>query len=45
MKLQVTLDTVSVEAGISLLRDVADYLDIIEVGTPLLLDAGMAAVS
>ena len=45
MKLQVTLDTMSVEAGIALLRDVAPYLDIIEVGTPLLLDTGMQAIT
>lgn len=44
MKLQVTLDTYSVEEGISRVRVIADYVDIIEVGTPLLLDAGMAAV-
>ena len=44
MKLQVTLDTYSVEEGISRVRIIAEYIDIIEVGTPLLLDAGMAAV-
>ncbi|MBP3893206.1 MAG: orotidine 5'-phosphate decarboxylase [Atopobiaceae bacterium] len=44
MKLQVTLDTYSVEDGISLVQAVADYIDIIEVGTPLLLDTGMLAV-
>ena len=45
MKLQVTLDTVSVEVGIAKLAGVAPYLDIIEVGTPLLLDEGMDAVT
>lgn len=45
MKLQVTLDTLSVEAGISMLGDMAPYLDIIEVGMPLLLDTGMDAIS
>ena len=44
MKLQVTLDTYSVEEGISRVRVVADNVDIVEVGTPLLLDAGMDAV-
>lgn len=44
MKLQVTLDTVSVEMGIAKLQGVAQYLDIIEVGTPLLLDEGMEAI-
>ncbi len=45
MKLQVTLDTMSVEAGIGLLTDVAPYIDIIEVGMPLLLETGMQAIS
>lgn len=44
MKLQVTLDTMSVEEGIALLHDVAPFVDVIEVGTPLLLDAGMNAI-
>ncbi len=44
MKLQVTLDTYSVEDGIALVRSVAEYVDIIEVGTPLLLDEGMSAI-
>lgn len=44
MKLQVTLDTMRVEAGIERLEDVAPFLDIIEVGTPLLLEMGMAAI-
>lgn len=44
MKLQVTLDTMDVRAGIDLLADVAPFVDIIEVGTPLLLDAGMRAI-
>lgn len=45
MKLQVTLDTYEVEDGINRLRPVASYVDVIEVGTPLLLDAGMDAVA
>ena len=44
MKLQVTLDAYSVEEGIALVRAIAGSIDIIEVGTPLLLDVGMAAV-
>lgn len=44
MKLQITLDTYSVEDGIDLVRGIARHVDIIEVGTPLLLDAGMVAV-
>lgn len=45
MKLQVTLDTLSAEAGIARLKPVAEHLDIIEVGTPLLLEAGMQAIA
>lgn len=45
MKLQITLDTYSVEEGIALLRGIADSIDVVEVGTPLLLDEGMGAVS
>ena len=45
MKLQITLDTYDVEAGIELVSVIADSIDIIEVGTPLLLDAGMGAVT
>ena len=44
MKLQVTLDTYSAQDGIALLRSVADSIDVIEVGNPLLLDEGMAAI-
>lgn len=44
MKLQVTLDTYSIDDGIELVRGVADYLDVIEVGTPLLLESGMSAI-
>ena len=44
MKLQVTLDTYSIDDGISLVQAIADYIDIIEVGTPLLRDTGMVAV-
>lgn len=44
MKLQVTLDTYDVDDGIALVSVVADSVDVIEVGTPLLLDAGMEAV-
>lgn len=44
MKLQVTLDTYSSEDGITLLRSIVDSIDVIEVGTPLLLEEGMGAI-
>ena len=45
MKLQITLDTYSIEDGISLVRGIADSIDVVEVGTPLLLQVGMDAVT
>ena len=44
MRLQVTLDTYSVEEGIERVRPFAHLIDIVEVGTPLLLDEGMESV-
>jgi 3-hexulose-6-phosphate synthase len=44
MKLQITLDTMSAQEGISRARAVASNVDVIEVGNPLLLDEGISAV-
>lgn len=44
MKLQLALDDITLEAAVSLLHKIAEYLDIIEIGTPLLLEYGMEAV-
>ena len=44
MKLQLALDTLSLTQALSLVRSVAPYIDIIEIGTPFLLDEGMEAV-
>ena len=40
MKLQLALDEMKTEEAIKLVEKVKDYIDIIEVGTPICLDAG-----
>lgn len=44
-KLQVALDLFSLEDALSVLREVRDYVDIIELGTPLMIAEGACAVS
>ena len=44
MKLQLALDEMKTEEAIKLVEKVKDYIDIIEVGTPICLDAGNNAV-
>lgn len=44
MKLQIALDDITLEAAAAWLEDVANYVDIIEAGTPLMLEYGMEAV-
>lgn len=43
-KLQVALDDVTLDGAVELLDKVQDYIDIAEVGTPLLMEYGMMAV-
>ncbi|WP_454812811.1 3-hexulose-6-phosphate synthase [Paenarthrobacter nitroguajacolicus] len=45
MKLQVALDLLTVEDALDLAGKVADHVDIIELGTPLIKAAGLAAVT
>ena len=45
MKLQVALDVATLAEALTLSRQVADSVDIIELGTPLIKNAGMAAIS
>lgn len=40
MKLQIALDTLTIDECIKLLDEVKDYVDIVEVGTPFLLEEG-----
>lgn len=44
MKLQVAMDVASLEEALVLARQVADYVDILELGTPLVKSEGMSAV-
>lgn len=45
MKLQVAMDLLTTEAALELAGQVAEYVDIIELGTPLIKAAGLSAVT
>lgn len=45
MKLQVAMDLLTVEHALLLAGQVAEYVDIIELGTPLIKAAGLSAVT
>ena len=45
MKLQLALDEMKTEEAVKLVEKVEDYIDIIEIGTPICLDAGNDAVA
>lgn len=44
MKLQIALDVWSLEEAFSILAEVAQYVDIIEAGTPLVINEGIKAM-
>ncbi|MGN0592837.1 MAG: 3-hexulose-6-phosphate synthase [Ruminococcus sp.] len=44
MKLQLALDIFSLEDSLALTEKVRDYVDIIEIGTPFVIESGMEAV-
>ncbi|MDD3795477.1 MAG: 3-hexulose-6-phosphate synthase [Lachnospiraceae bacterium] len=44
MKLQLALDIFSLEEALALTEKVKDYVDIIEIGTPFVVESGMEAV-
>lgn len=44
MKLQLALDDISLQEGLALMEKVRDYVDIIEIGSPFIIDEGMHAV-
>ncbi|WP_010205651.1 3-hexulose-6-phosphate synthase [Salinibacterium sp. PAMC 21357] len=44
MKLQVAMDVLTTEAALTLAGQVAEYVDIIELGTPLVKHEGLSAV-
>ncbi|QRP45738.1 3-hexulose-6-phosphate synthase [Amycolatopsis sp. FDAARGOS 1241] len=45
MKLQVALDVLDLPAALTLANQVAEHVDILELGTPLVKSAGISAVS
>jgi 3-hexulose-6-phosphate synthase len=45
MKLQLALDMLHIEEALSLLAEIADVVDIVEIGTPLIMKEGIKAVS
>ncbi len=44
MKLQVALDTLSLEAALQLLEKIEPFVDIVEVGTPFIIEEGLKPV-
>lgn len=44
MKLQVSVDLISLDQALNLLKDVAPFVDIIEAGTPLIKQEGLQVV-
>ncbi|MGO3884746.1 MAG: 3-hexulose-6-phosphate synthase [Mycetocola sp.] len=45
MKLQIAMDVLTTEAALELAAAVAEHVDIIELGTPLIKSAGLSAVT
>ena len=44
MKLQLAIDELTLTEALQVLKDIHPYIDIVEVGTPFLIDAGREAV-
>ncbi|MEG1475987.1 MAG: 3-hexulose-6-phosphate synthase [Longicatena sp.] len=44
MKLQIALDTLTLEESMALLDETKDYVDVIEVGTPFIIEEGMRPI-
>lgn len=44
MKLQIALDILTLEECIALMNEIQDYVDVIEVGTPFIIEEGMKPV-
>ncbi|MCL6633635.1 MAG: orotidine 5'-phosphate decarboxylase, partial [Alicyclobacillus herbarius] len=44
MKLQLALDLVNIPEGIELVKEVQEYIDIVEIGTPVVINEGLHAV-
>ncbi|MDQ0484887.1 3-hexulose-6-phosphate synthase [Guptibacillus hwajinpoensis] len=44
MKLQLALDLVNTQEGIELVKEVQEHIDIVEIGTPIVINEGLRAV-
>lgn len=44
MKLQLALDETTIQEGVELIKDIESYIDIVEIGTPMVIEYGMEAV-
>jgi 3-hexulose-6-phosphate synthase len=44
MKLQLALDLVNIPEGIELVKQVQEYIDVVEIGTPVVINEGLIAV-
>jgi 3-hexulose-6-phosphate synthase len=44
LKLQIALDTCDTQEALTILHDISEYIDVIEVGTPMIIDYGMEPV-
>ena len=44
MKLQVALDFLGLDEAMAIISEIIDYVDIVEIGTPLIIHAGLEAV-
>ncbi|KRF60634.1 3-hexulose-6-phosphate synthase [Peribacillus butanolivorans] len=44
MELQLALDLVNIREGIELVKQVEEYVDIVEIGTPVVINEGLRAV-
>ena len=45
MKLQLALDLVTIPEAIELIKEVEEYIDIVEIGTPVINKEGLKAVA
>ncbi|TFE00152.1 3-hexulose-6-phosphate synthase [Jeotgalibacillus sp. R-1-5s-1] len=44
MKLQLALDLVDIPGAIEVVKEVEDYIDVVEIGTPVVINEGLKAV-
>lgn len=44
MELQLALDLVNIQEGIEIVKQIEEYIDIVEIGTPVVINEGLRAV-